>query len=89
MREKRIPKLGDIIIEHTDKEGYACLCNSDAGYIGFVTDIHLDKYGHQKHVMIDWSKESPPEYNEAWGYSGMNIHNQLRRFTLIRGGVEI
>ena len=85
----RTPKLGDIIIEHTDKNGLECFPGCGSSFIGLITEIHLDKYGGQRHVLIDWANEKPPEYNDAWGYSGLNIHNMYNRFTLIRQGTEM
>jgi hypothetical protein len=80
VRERRMPKVGDLIIYKA---------SSVPQHAGLVTEIHLDKYGHQRNVLIEWSTRPPPDYNEGWGYAGVNIHNQRSIFDVIRNGVEI
>lgn len=85
-----MPQVGDVIIEHTDRHGLEYFrAQKNQGYFGIVTDIHLDKYGHQRSVMIEWAESKPPEYNDAWGYCGVNIHNLYNRFSVIRNGTEV
>ena len=82
-----MPEIGDLIIENVDEKGAIQVSTSEEKYVGIVTEIHLDKYGHHRNVMIEWSQSSPPEYNEAWGYCGTNIHNLYSRFSIVRHGI--
>ncbi len=75
-----MPKVGDLIVYKA---------SSVSQYAGLVTEIHLDKYGHQRNVLVEWSTRSPPDYNEGWGYAGSYIHNQRKFFDVIRNGVEL
>ena len=78
-RQSRMPRVGDMIIEtHHEKK-----------YVGLVFDINLDKWGHQQNVYIQWANSKPPSYNEAHGYSGVNIHNIRDRYDVIRAGMNI
>jgi len=76
-----MPKLGDMIVETCP--------NTSKVYIGLVSEIKLDKWGHQSNVMIEWSDSFPKYYFLQRGYSGVTIHNIRSRFEVIRGGVKI
>ena len=66
--------------------------NIDVGerrYVGLVSEIQLNKWGHQDNVYIAWSDETPPDYRENDGYMGINIHNLRAEFDVIRNGKNI
>lgn len=79
--ENRTPKIGDLII-------YRDIVNRSQ-HAGLVAEIHLDKWGHQKNILIEWSTSPPIGYRDGIGYAGVNIHNQRSLFDVIRNGVEI
>lgn len=80
-RERRMPKVGDVIIERCSRSKKDCP--------GTVYEICLDTWGHQRNVFIHWASSSPVDYNPKHGYAGVNIHNLRDRFIMIRRGVEI
>jgi hypothetical protein len=73
--------IGDLIVETDEK-------TSDQ-YYGLVRDIVLDSWGHQRHVYIEWSGDTPRHYQKEHGYSGVNIHNIRSRYKVIRNGVSL
>jgi len=75
---KRMIKIGDIIVY-----------KDSADFIGLVTEIHLDKWGLQRNVFIEWSTSPPLDYRADVGYHGSNIYNQRSLFDVIRNGVKI
>ena len=85
MLNSRKPKIGDLIVEHVDEDGTLETHTSSARHIGIITEILLDKYGFQRHVMIEWCIK-PKGYSDSWGYCGTNISNQYKRFSIIRKG---
>jgi hypothetical protein len=80
MKNSRTPRIGDLIVEVDEKSGDQ--------YYGLVRDIHLDTWGHQRNVYIEWSSGIPRGYRKEHGYAGVNIHNVRRRYKVIRHGVE-
>ena len=79
MNDARHPRIGDLIIKTlgTDK------------HYGVVWDIRLDKWGHQRSVLIEWTNGTPTDYKERWGYAGVNIHNLREEYEVIRDGVSV
>ena len=63
--------------------------NPNLQHIGLVHEIHLDVYGHQRNVLIEWSTLPPRNYKPEHGYCGNNIHNMRSEFEIIRDGVSI
>jgi len=91
-RESRMPQIGDLLfVTCRDTEYNAhCSCHSEKiRHVGVVRDIERDSYGHQKHVRIEWSNRAPVNYNDQYGYAGVNIHNIRQEFSVIRNGREI
>ena len=78
-RNRRMPRIGDLIIRKED----------NMRYMGLVREIVNDKWGHQRSVFIEWSSCPPREYNQDYGYAGVNIHNCRAQFDVIRDGVNI
>jgi hypothetical protein len=81
-RESRTPQIGDVVI-------VTSCHNSNLQHMGMVYEIHLDKYGHQRNVLIEWSTLSPRDYQPEHGYGGINIHNIRDKFEVIRNGKSI
>ena len=79
MRPSRHPQIGDLIIRKTDSGNYP----------GIVRQIDHDIWGHARHVHIYWADQPAPDYNNSYGYAGMNIHNLRHEFDVIRNGVSI
>ena len=75
---KRMIKIGDILVHKVN-----------ANFIGLVTEIHLDKWGLQRNVFIEWSTSPPLDYRADVGYHGSNICSQRSLFDVIRNGAEI
>ena len=75
---KRMIKIGDILVHKVN-----------ANFIGLVTEIHLDKWGLQRNVFIEWSTSPPLDYRADVGYHGFNICSQRSLFDVIRNGVKI
>lgn len=71
-----MPKIGDLIIQNNK-------------HYGLVRDIEIDKWGHQRCVRIEWSVDTPRDYNPDYGYAGVNIHNCRSDFRVFRDGEEI
>ena len=91
-RQSRHPQIGDLLFVTCRKSDYndRCFCtNKKKKHVGIVREIARDSYGHQKHVLIEWSSEPPINYREEYGYSGTNIHNIRDEFEIIRNGVSI
>ena len=89
MMNSRMPRIGDLLITTCRKTEYnaQCVCqHSSEKHVGIVREIQRDRYGHQKHVMIEWSSTPPLNYREKYGYHGTNIHNIRSEFTIVREG---
>jgi len=72
MEASRIVQIGDLLLEQVGNFRYA----------GIVYKITANKYNH-KTAFIKWLK--PPNcYRADYGYSAANIHNQRRRFDLVK-----
>ena len=56
---------------------------------GLIYKIEIDKWGHQENVFIAWQTREPTDYKSSHGYSGLNIHNDRKRFRIFRDGVEV
>jgi len=86
----RMPKIGDLLIVRPDSRRSQCIVGADMrDYIGIVYKIEHDKWGHQEKVHVQWSSDTPPNYNHNHGYAGTNIHNLRSEFRVIRNGTEI
>lgn len=79
MNHQRHPMIGDLIIKTLH----------DVKHFGIIKDIKLDRWGHQRNVMIAWADEVPFDYQEKHGYAGVNIHNLRHEYEIIRDGVII
>ncbi len=90
-RQSRMPQIGDMLVVTCQAGvGPVCEChNKSKKHVGIVLDIHLDNWGHQRNVLIEWSTDPPRQYNEKHGYAGVNIHNCRSEFDVIRKGVSI
>ena len=89
MMNSRMPRIGDLLITKCRETEYnaRCVCqHSSEKHVGFVREIQRDCYGHQKHVLIEWSSTPPINYLEEYGYNGTNIHNIRSEFTIVREG---
>ena len=92
MYESRRPQIGDLLIVTCPKNNYneKCPCNTEnIKHAGIVREIEGSSWGDQRHVFIMWSSKPPIGYREEYGYSGINIHNILSEFTIIRDGKSI
>ena len=90
--ETRRPRIGDLLFVTCRPGDYnaRCSCRTEGEkHVGFVREIERDSWGHQKHVLVEWSSKPPINYREEYGYSGVNIHNIRSEFTIIRDGKEI
>ena len=89
-RLDRNPQIGDMIINKFDT-GRASQHGmpEPMDFVGVVYEIKYDKWGHADKVRIQWSNGFPPEYNEHYGYRGVNIHNLRHEFDVVRNGVNI
>lgn len=90
--ESRKPRIGDLLFVDCRHIEYNTRCSCKAmgkKHVGLVRAIELDSYGHQRHVLIEWSSIVPLNYREEYGYSGMNIHNCRSVFQVFRNGREI
>ena len=83
MRQSRHPKLGDLLVVTPERRPGA------NRYVGMVSRIVLDKWGHQNNVFVIWQGNIAPNYNRLHGYAGTNIHNLRSEFEVIRSGVSI
>jgi len=65
----RWPKIGDLIIQKSDRKKYMGI-------------VYEEKKGR---VFIEWSDgQIPPDYWRANGYLAMNIHNLYATFDIIK-----
>tara|TARA_Y100000310_G_scaffold97277_1_gene94930 strand:- start:241 stop:501 length:261 start_codon:yes stop_codon:yes gene_type:complete len=85
-----MPKVGDLLIV-TPKSKYHTYTVAGDGheYTGIVYKIEHDKYCHPHKVHVQWSGDTPPNYNHDHGYAGTNIHNMRSEFKVIRDGIDI
>jgi len=84
-----MPQINDLLVTTCRQSDYhaSCTCRTRGEkHIGVVREINLDSYGHQQHVLIEWSTDQPIHYREDLGYNGTNIHNLRSEFTVIRDG---
>ena len=88
----RHPQIGDLLFVTCRNTDYhsRCVCHT-AGekHVGIVREFEHDSYGHQRHVLIEWSSKPPINYREEYGYSGVNIHNLRDEFEIIREGIRV
>ncbi len=90
MTQSRMPRIGDMLIVRPDSRRHQHIVGADVyDYTGIVYKIEHDKWGHQEKVHVQWSGNSPPDYNPHHGYAGTNIHNLRSEFQVIRDGVNI
>ena len=69
----RWPQVGDMII-HKDRD-------SHEKCIGIVTSIGGNRTNG---VFIEWSTDAPYNYNSAYGYAAVNIHNCYDEFEIVK-----
>ena len=79
----RKPRIGDLLVFRPNYFVQEVL------YTGIVTGIGLDKWGHQENVYISWQAKKPGDYNDDYGYCGLNIINMRQNFRIIREGLEV
>ena len=87
--ESRMPQIGDLLFVTCRNSDYNARCSRKTvgeKHVGFVREIEHDSYGHQRHVLVEWSNTPPLNYREEYGYAGVNIHNIRDEFTVIRKG---
>tara|TARA_R100000805_G_C3618059_1_gene120525 strand:+ start:949 stop:1212 length:264 start_codon:yes stop_codon:yes gene_type:complete len=84
----RYPKIGDLLIVYP--QGYrGPYGGSPHKFVGLVSGIEYDKWGHQENVFVTWQNEPAWGYQTEHGYAGMNIHNDRNRFIIIRDGITV
>ena len=91
MKQSRMPRIGDMLIVTPKSKHHAVYTVAGDGheYTGMIYKIDLNKWGHQEKVHVQWSGDTPPNYNRDHGYAGTNIHNLRSEFKVIRDGVNI
>ena len=82
-------KLGDLIVIDASTRYIESIEHIFDKYVGLVSKIQEDKWGHQRSVYISWQTKPSPGYNNQHGYCGMNIHNMRDVFRIYRNGREI
>lgn len=91
MKNSRHPQVGDMVVRKfvpTAKFVNHELMEAE-NFIGLVREIHLDRWGHARNVLIEWTTDTPPDYHYKHGYCGTNIHNIRNEFDVIRDGIYI
>ena len=73
MDKSRWAEVGDLVIQNSD----------NTKYVGIVYELVYDKYNHAK-VFVKWNNDTPPDYNNDYGYVQSNIHNLRRTFDVVK-----
>ena len=53
---------------------------TDHPFVGIISKIDTNMYGHQHNVFIHWQGENPETYNVKYGFAGANIVNHRDTF---------